>query len=177
MNESPIVRARRYSNLHLRGKARPAEVQWLRAYPLLWLRVLVMTSQDVESHMGKDRLSLTAIKPKPGDGRQSTEWLAAKAEHDARHTERLRFLGKVKHHIEEVKSLIGTDSVTGPGAQMIGDVVEAWVKLAEMIEEGDYSAARDFANFWAKRWSEYQPTKTQADEAMDAIRQKWGTDV
>lgn len=158
----------------MHGKALPEELKWLHGYPQLWLRTLLMMRREVESHIAKSKIELAPFKPtRHCSKEEELRYLELKAEVDLRVQGQLHFLEIVKGRLDHVKALIGHESAVG--ALIVGDVVAHWIDLAEMIERGDYPAARDFANHWADKWRRLVRPATAQEQAMDMIRQRWGS--
>lgn len=154
--ESPMKTARRMAEADLGNRATAAEVQWLHANPLLWLRALVRIARDVENTIAKSHLALAALKP-PAGVHPEPEYLEAKRAIDDRTLGRLHFKNIVDRRIEEVKAILGPGPID---RLMLGDLVEVFVSISTLADAGDLESAADKALFWAKRLAG-KPTKRQ----------------
>lgn len=148
--ESPLKTARRYADMELKRQARPPEIEWLYAHPLMWLRALTRIGRDIENHIAKDRASIVHLKPKDGVA-AGPEYLTAKAAVDMRAGSRLHVAQLAKNRIEEVKAILGPEPAIGYVS--IGHLIGLMLELAEMADEGDLAAASDKARFYAKEWA------------------------
>ena len=146
-HRSPLKDARRLADRELNQKATPSEVQWLYDNPMLWLRALRQIKQQIDTHIAKDRFSLSAHKPKNGTAPNGT-YLIMKAEFDRRTRNRLHVASMVQARIDELKILIGPDQVPRP---LYGDLIDVFAEIAASADGGDLEAAADQAWYWAKR--------------------------
>lgn len=148
ITESPLRTARRYVDAELRGTARPADIAWLHANPLMWLRALQHVARDVQNHTAKRRTNLAQLKPKPGEA-PSVAYIEAKQEFETQNVARLHFAALVERRIDEVKAVIAPGPV--PFYVTLGDLIEAFTDIATLADENDLAAAADKAMFHAKR--------------------------
>lgn len=174
--ESPLATARRLADRDLKRAATAADLAWLHAHPLMWLRALQCISREIENHIAKDRAGVAHLKP--GAGHSPTrEWLAAKAEVDARTGRRLHYQQLVQRRAEEVKAILGPEPAAGYVS--VGDLIALMTELSLMADEGDLAAAADKAMYWAKVWAskarrpapaavgDADPLRTAREEAAD----------
>ncbi len=148
LRESPLATARRYVDRSLRGANSPAEIAWLHANPLMWLRALQGVHRDIQYHVGKDRAHLERLKPKPGE-QPSPAYIDAKAELETRAAARLHVMQIAERRIAEVKALIGPGPL--PPYLTVGDLIEVFTDIAMLADGGDLAAAADKAMFHAKK--------------------------
>lgn len=146
--ETPYSTARRYVDAELRGDVTAAEMAWLHAHPMLWLRILTSIKREVENHIAKDKRSITESKPLPGE--DNREWLRVRAQYDRRVTNRLHFNELVKGRIEQVKTLFSVESAVD--RMLVGDVIADMVALADMADAGLLDAVARKSQFLAEKW-------------------------
>lgn len=145
---SPLTVARRVVDRALRGEATPGEMAWLQKNPILWLRALNRIREETQSAIAKARTGREHLKPGPGEV-ASPEFSAALAAHSRAMVARRHFLEILTGHIEEVKTLCGFER---PDERILsGDLVDALVAIATLIDTGGLQAARDKALSWASR--------------------------
>lgn len=148
ITESPLRTARRYVDRSLRNASAPAEIAWLHANPLMWLRALQGVHRDIQYHIGKDRAYVGRLKPKPGE-QPSPTYLEAKTEMETRSAARLHIFQIVERQIADVKALIGPGPL--PPYLTLGDLIEVFTDIAMLADAGDLVAAADKAMFHAKK--------------------------
>lgn len=149
VHEPPMRTARRYADAELGSHATEEETKWLYAHKLLWLRALAQIRRDVESHIAKDRRSLEPLKP-PAGTHASSVYLRAKSAMEHRSIGRVHFLQVVDRRTEEVKSLLGPDPLDH---RLVGDMIQAFERIADAIETDDLDGAHDLALSWSTRLS------------------------
>lgn|SRR5690349_6688614 len=154
LSEPMIRTVRRAVEDDIGGRATPSQVRLLYDNPLLWLRVLRRISKEIENHIAKDRRSLVELRP-PAGSHASDEYLKAKNEVDERAKRRLHFKQIVDSRVEDAKCMISPDAV---GTYMIGDLVDAFLAIAEDVQYEDLRSIDNRARYWAKKLSELDLT-------------------
>ncbi len=158
--DTPYNIARRYAEADLRADATTAETCWLHAHPLIWLRILTSIRREVETHIAKDKRSLSEHKPAAYE--DQSVWLRVKADYDSRARSRLHFLQKVKTRAEEVKSLISVEAAVD--RMLVADVVEDLLDVAALAEQGDLDSIRQKSHALAAKWVDrYASPRIPAD--------------
>jgi hypothetical protein len=150
----PLRIARRYADAELNGKATNAEVAWLYAYPLMWVRALQEIRHDIENHIGKQKLDLEPLKPELGRA-PSAEFLKARRAVADQTMRRLHFLRIVDRRRAEVESLIGSDAIDRITA---GELVTLFTRIAQMAEDDEMQSVIDMARHWAHKLNPGTPT-------------------
>lgn len=142
----PLRSARGLADAELKMKARPHEIEWLHANPLLWLHALTIIMKDVENQIAKNDLDLKKL-PKGADGSPARQaYVAARQDATEKKQARLHFRGLVMARRAEVASLCGPGPLV-----MAGWAAQCFDQLAMMIEDGDHAAAARFARATAAR--------------------------
>jgi len=147
-HESLLIRARFLAEAELKYKATIEEQRWLHEHPLLWLRVLIQLQTTVESHIAKDRLTLSSMKPARGE-QASQRYLDEKIASDERIARRIHFINLVKRRKNEVIVLCGPNPVP-----LLGDVIAVMTKIMMLIDNGNSASARDFAHTCVQKWTD-----------------------
>lgn len=147
VKQAPLWNARRLADADLKQTITPAELSWLHANPLLWLRALVAIRTDIEAHITKDRLSLAALKP-PSGTNPSPEYLAAKHESARRTVSRMHVHSRVVNRLAEVKSIYGEEL---KNLLPLGDVIVAFTTIADLLKVDDLDQAAAIAEAWIKK--------------------------
>lgn len=143
-----MVYARSLADAELRRDATGEETAWLREHPILWLRALTQVRDEVESHIGRDRLRIAPLKPSRGEV-ASNEYLAQKRIIDEVNSRRVHFLKILDRRKSEVIVMCGPESIS----PIVGDAVSAMLRISRLIEEGKPEAARRIAETSIVNWT------------------------
>ncbi len=147
---SPLAEARRHAEADVKKRATPAQVEWLHQHPLLWLRALIGMRHDAETHIAKDKLGYSELKP--GVEGDHVTWRRIKADLDRRTLARTHFIWKVASRMEEVKALIGAEAAVD--RMLVGDVIADMLRVAYLARIGRLGDTAGLAESVASRWAE-----------------------
>ena len=149
---SPLVLARRYAELELRGKVSVFELKWLHNNLIMWLRVLTVMQAELCLHNAKENATIQKLKPKDGFEEPSLEYMNTKVRLAKTRQARLHFLEIVERRKEEVKALIGSASLIS--RMTIGDIIGLLLDLDELVKSNDLVELRRHINNLIKAFTE-----------------------
>lgn len=113
------------------------ELAWLHDHPVTWVRALGTLKRQTEAHISKEKASVAAWKPTPGQ-RPTADYVRAKQAADQANLPRLHFRDKCVLRLAEVKSLVGFDRVH---LLNDADTVEQLQSVLLMLEDGQAEKA------------------------------------